>query len=239
MFIHRILAAGWVLAMFSSQAEPIFHEKYYPSKVVAAPAVIVLHTSGGYPSIVNKVKQFTDSGYVVYTPDFFKRHSITTQTRFETWTVHRVEIETELQEIIQLMKSDPRIDSKNIFAVGYSNGGYWASYLAAVSAVNAGVTNYGVWDFPGNTDGYPAKYFSPTSHPVLALVGKEDRTQKIERVLPQVYKAQKISPALKLKIVDATHGWDCAPCNSEYIFNEAVTAEALKSTTAFFRENSK
>ena len=239
MMIKWIFAVGCLMVTLLTQAEPIFHEKYYTKSEAPSPAVLVLHTSGGYSNIFKKVKQFTDAGYVVYTPDFFKRHEITTQTRFETWTIHRLEIEEELREIVQLMKSDPRIDSKNIFAVGYSNGGYWASYLAAVGVVNAGVTTYGVWDYPGNTDGYPAKYFSPSSHPVLALVGKDDLTKKIERVLPQVYKVQKINPALKLKVVDATHGWDCAPCNSEYIFNEVITAEALKITTEFFRENSK
>ena len=157
----------WVLLFacaawsWNAWAEPIFYEKHYPATV----------TSGGYASIAGKSVQFTASSYAVYTPDFFKRHGLTSRNRFQTWTVYRTDIDKELTEIGQLMKQDPRIDPRNIFAVGYSNGGYWAAYLAAKGIVTASASHYGVWDFPGNVDGYLARYFSESSNPVLALIG--------------------------------------------------------------------
>jgi len=137
------------------------------------------------------------------------------------------------------MKSDPRIDAANIFAVGFSNGGYWASYLAATGQVNAGVSHYGVWDFPGNVDGYPVKYFQSASNPVLAFIGKDDQTQRFERVMPQVQRAEKLNQNLVKKIYPASHAWDCAPCNSEYVYNDEVTVDAFKSTIEFIQKNSR
>ena len=233
-----LIACFGVRALAS--AEPIFHEKHYPTNSTGpVPAVIALHSSGGYATITRKVDAFTAAGYAVYTPDFFKKHGITTSTRFDTWTVYRKDIEQELTEIVQLMKNDPRIDPHNIFAVGYSNGGYWTAYLSAQGIVNAGVSHYGVWDFPGNTDGYPAHYFSPTSHPLLTLIGLTDGTQKYERVAPQVEIAKQRSPAMQVQTYDAGHGWDCAPCKGEYVRNDAVTADALAKTLAFFKANTK
>ena len=105
--------------------------------------------------------------------------------------------------------------------------------------MNAGISHYGVWDFPGNYYGYPAKYFRGSSNPVLALIGKDDKTQRYEHVMPQVQMAEKLSPRVVKKIYNASHAWDCAPCNSEYVYNETTTMDALKSTIDFMIENSK
>ena len=222
-----------------SHWEPIPYEKNYPPSEKPAHAIILLQSSGGYKSVAKKVKVYTDAGYVVYTPDFFQRHGITTATRYQSWTTYRTNIESELNEIIELMKVDVRIDGSNIFAVGFSNGGYWAVFLAATGVVNAGISHYGVWDFPGNYYGYPAKYFRGSSNPVLALIGKDDKTQRYEHVMPQVQMAEKLSPRVVKKIYNASHAWDCAPCNSEYVYNETTTMDALKRTIDFMIENSK
>lgn len=240
LFGHITLIAHVASFSVLAFAEPIFFETYYPPNASGPfPAVIALHSSGGYSSVKGKVGQFVSAGYAVYTPDFFKRHSITTATRFDTWGTYRIDIENELNELVDVIKKDPKIDPKNIFAVGYSNGGYWAAYLAAKGVVNAGVANYGVWNFPNNKDGYPANYFSSKSHPLLALVGLNDQTQKSKFVLPQVEKAMKLSPAVVLHTYDATHGWDCIACNSEYVRNDEVAADALKRTLNFFLINTQ
>ena len=241
MLIHKnLLLTIYLLTSIGASAEPIFYEAHYPKQnTPQAPAVLALHSSGGYASIRSKVDPFVAAGYVVYTPDFFKKHGITTATRFETWTVYRTAIEQELGEIVQVMQHDPRIDSKNIFAVGYSNGGYWAAYLAAKGIVNAGASHYGVWDFPGNAGGYPANYFSSVSHPVLALVGSADQTQKFNFVSPQNEKAQKLSPMLQMHTYSAGHGWDCVICKGEYVRDETTTTDALNRTLDFFKANTQ
>lgn len=241
LFVLRLVIV--VTSLFTWQstfAEPIFHEVHYPANVSGpVPAVIALHSSGGYASIKSKIGPYLAAGYAVYTPDFFIRHGITTATRFDTWRVHRQAIENELIEIVQLMKSDSKIDPRNLFAVGYSNGGYWTAFLAARGIVNAGVSHYGVWNFPQNAEGYPSAYFSANSHPVLALVGLNDRTQKPKFVLPEVSRAQTKSPSLLLKTYSAGHAWDCAPCKGDYIRDEAVTKDALASTLDFFKAHTQ
>ena len=81
-------------------------------------------------------KDYLNAGFALYAPDFFKRHGITTKTRGKTWTTFRKPIEKELSELVELIKKDPKVDAKNIFAIGFSNY-YWTTYLAGSKQVNA------------------------------------------------------------------------------------------------------
>ena len=109
-----------------------------------------------------------------------------------------ISIEKELIEIVNLIKKDTKIDNKNIFAVGYSNGGYWASFLAAKNYVNAGASYYGVWKWSRTFNGYPAKYFSEKSNPVLALIGMKDTIQKYKRNSAEISFIKKRSSKFKV-----------------------------------------
>ncbi len=40
----------------------------------AVPAVIALHTSGGFKTVQHLIKRYVDDGFVVYAPDFFSRY---------------------------------------------------------------------------------------------------------------------------------------------------------------------
>jgi len=55
-------------------AEPIKHIKFYPADEIKnpLPAVILLHTSGGFNTRLIKTTpvKYTNAGYVVYVPDF-------------------------------------------------------------------------------------------------------------------------------------------------------------------------
>ena len=143
----KILMGGmfFLIIASSARAEPIYHEKYYPDGSGPFPAVIALHTSGGFKTVKNLIQRYVDDGFAVYAPDFFKRHGLTPRTRMETFSTYRENIEEELTEIVDLMKNDPKINKKNVFAVGFSNGGFWVGYLTGSSKVNAGVSHYGVW----------------------------------------------------------------------------------------------
>ena len=59
----------------------------------------------------------------------------------DTFDKYREDIEKELVAIIALMKADPKIDKKNIFAVGFSNGGLWASFMAGKANGNAAASH--------------------------------------------------------------------------------------------------
>ena len=94
-------------------AEPIYHEKYYPEGNGPFPAVIALHTSGGFKTVIHLIQRYVDDGMAVYEPDFFRRHGLTPKTRMKTFSTYRENIEKELSEIVELAKKDPKIVSKN------------------------------------------------------------------------------------------------------------------------------
>ena len=220
-------------------AEPIYHEKYYPEGKGPFSAVIALHTSGGFRTIGHLIQRYVDAGFAVYAPDFFIKHGITPRSRMTTFDEYREEIEKELSEIVELMKTDPKIAKKNVFAVGYSNGGFWVCYLAGKGKVSAGVSFYGVWkaNFGREIRISPDDYFSKDSSPVLALHGDEDHTQKIgfaETVWDWI---KDKSAKFETHVYEgADHGWD-RQMSRRYEYNEEVDNDSHKRTIAFFKKH--
>ncbi len=242
-----ILAIFFTLIIpITGKSEPIDHEKFYPDGNGPFPAVITLHSSGGYELSKNVIENFksktwTEKGYAVYAPNFFVKHGITTRTRMETFDYYREDIEKDLLEIVKLMKTDPKINNKNIFAVGFSNGGFWASFLAGKALINAGSSHYGVWK--GNKgrsfDITPADYFSKTSNPLLALHGSDDGTQRIKFFSEAVDRAIDQGGKITTHVYDgADHAWDCETgCKKFDNWDAEVTQDALKRTLQFFKKH--
>ena len=231
----------------------IIHKKNYPTGPGPFPGIISLHSSGGFQGSDMLIENFRSetwvkAGYAWYAPNFFAKHGITTATRMDTFDKYRQDIEKELAAIITLMKADPKIDSKNIFAIGFSNGGFWASFLAGKGIVTAGASHYGVWKANmgrNMTNPYPMEYFSSKSSPLLALHGKDDSTQKIEffnKAWSQIKDAPKIE---KYVYDDAGHVWDCFPSYSKMkkicakfdAPDREVTNDTLKRTLDFFKKH--
>ena len=236
LFVAAIVTANSV-----ANAEPIYHEINYPAGNGPFPVVIVLHTSGGFKTVKRQISKYTNAGYAVYGPDFFRRHGISKSNRFETWTTYRTAIEAELIELIEVIKKDPKADPKNIFAVGFSNGGYWASFLAARKHVNAGASHYGVWRWPPSAgwNGYPADYFDGDSNPLLAIHGDNDSVQKPRFVYDQLTIVENKSPKFKKHIFrSAGHSWDCGRCRKDG-YEEEATRQALKMTLELFEANKR
>ncbi|MFL2782893.1 MAG: dienelactone hydrolase family protein [Rhodospirillales bacterium] len=249
MFLRPMVYTLFILSFIltysdNSNAELIYHEISYPEGSGPFPAVITLHTSGGFkPTKKNienyKSKVWTDSGYAVYAPDFFKKHGLTPRTRMKTFSSYREDIEKELLAIVKLMKSDKKIDSKNIFAVGFSNGGFWARFLAGQSAVNAGSSHYGVWKANMGrdiTNPYPMKYFTKTSSPILALHGEDDGTQKMHHV-EQAWEEVRGNGAKLITHVypGADHAWDSKSKRFD-AWNPEVKEDSYKRTISFFKK---
>jgi carboxymethylenebutenolidase len=223
-------------------AEPIYHEKYYPDGSGPFPAVIALHTSGGFKSVKHLIQRYVDDGFAVYAPDFFKRHGLTPRTRMETFSTYRENIEEELTEIVDLMKNDPKINKKNVFAVGFSNGGFWVGYLTGSSKVNAGVSHYGVWKANMGreiTNPYPMKYFSKSSTPILALHGEDDGTQRMKFVEQAWDEVKDRGGRLETHVYSgADHAWDQTN-SKKWDYNEKVDKDSHKKTIEFFKKHMK
>jgi len=241
--MYRIFIVFYFLFFGSAFSEPIYHEKKYPSGNEPFPVVILLHSSGGFKSnqMLNYLgDDYVENGFAIYAPDFFKRHGITTQTRIKTWTTFREPIEKELSEIVELVKKDKKIDSKNVFAVGFSNGGYWATYLAGTKQVNAASSHYGVWTFKGGLNGYPTKYIKKDCNPLLVLHPKKDKVQQLKHVKSHIAKAEKSCSAVKVYYYDkGGHAWESQKYQGGVGYNKDVWKDAVNKTITFFRNNMK
>ncbi|NCV24362.1 MAG: hypothetical protein EBW63_03740 [Proteobacteria bacterium] len=241
--MYRILIVFYFLFIGPVFSDPIYHEKKYPSGNGPFPAVILLHSSGGFKSnqMLNYLgDDYVENGFAIYAPDFFKRHGITTQTRIKTWTTFREPIEKELSEIVELVKKDKKIDSKNVFAVGFSNGGYWATYLAGTRQVNAASSHYGVWTFKGGLNGYPAKYINNDCNPLLVLHPKKDKIQQLKYVKSHIAKAEKSCSAVKVHYYDkGGHAWESQKYQGGVGYNKEVWKDSVSRTVEFFKANKK
>ena len=241
--MFRILIVIYFFIISAAFSDPIYHEKKYPSGNGPFPAVILLHSSGGFKSnqMLNYLgDDYIENGFAIYAPDFFKRHGITTETRKKTWTTFREPIEKELSEIVELVKKDTKIDSKNVFAVGFSNGGYWATYLAGTKQVNAASSHYGVWTFKDGLNGYPVKYVKKDCSPLLVLHPIKDQIQKIEYVKSHIEKAKKTCTKVKVHYyTNGGHAWESQKYKGGVGYNKDVWKDAVTRTINFFRENKK
>jgi dienelactone hydrolase len=241
--MSRILIVIYFFITSSAFSDPIYYEKKYPSGNGPFPAVILLHSSGGFKSnqMLNYLgDDYIENGFAIYAPDFFKRYGITTETRKKTWTTFREPIEKELSEIVELVKKDKKIDSKNVFAVGFSNGGYWATYLAGTKQVNAASSHYGVWTFKGGLNGYPARYVKKNCNPLLVLHPKKDQVQKFQYVESHIYKAKKTCSAVKVHYYDeGGHAWESQKYQGGVGYNKDVWKDAVNKTIVFFKNNMK
>ena len=241
--MYRLLIVIYFLISSAVFSEPIYHEKKYPSGNGPFSAVILLHSSGGFKSdyIMNYIgSDYLKNGFAIYAPDFFKRHGITSQTRKKTWTTFREPIEKELSEIVEVAKQDKKIDSKNIFAVGFSNGGYWAIYLSATKQVNAASSHYGVWTFTGGLNGYPARYIKKNCNPLLVLHPIKDQVQQLKHVKSHITKAEKSCSAVKVHYYDkGGHAWESQKYQGGVGYNKDVWKDAVNKTIIFFKNNMK
>jgi carboxymethylenebutenolidase len=243
----KVLIGGIVYLIFFSsvQAEPIYHEKHYPNGSGPFPAVIALHTSGGFKTVKHLIQRYVDDGFAVYAPDFFKKHGLTPRKRMQTFDRFREDIEKDLSKIVALMKKDPKVQEKNVFATGFSNGGFWVSYLTGSSKVSAGVSHYGVWKANYGreiTNPYPMKYFSKSSAPILALHGGGDSVQRIQFAEEAWDELRSRGARLKIHVYpDADHAWDRKNYKKHPYDEVAQNADkdSHKRTIEFFKKHIK
>jgi dienelactone hydrolase len=226
----------------SVRAEAIYHEKFYPDGSGPFPAVIALHSSGGFKLIKHLIQPYVDDGFVVYAPNFFVKHGITRRSRMDTFNRFREDIEKDLSEVVRLMHNDPKVQKENIFATGFSNGGFWVAYLTGSSTVSAGVSHYGVWKANFGREiinSYPMKYFSKSSAPILALHGDIDRPQGIKFAEQAWDELRSRGATLETHVYsDVGHAWDLKN-HSRFVYNESVTKDSHKRTIEFFKKYMK
>jgi len=149
------------------------------------PAILVLHTSGGMqPEDLSYAKRLVKEGYVALVPYFLETYGIVAATRQEAFTTYADAIYADLVASLDTLCKSEKVDGKKLGAVGFSNGGFFALWLAATGKVQAGVAYYGAVT-GARTDMSFTRYrtaFNSGSAPVLILHGDADSTVPIEKV---------------------------------------------------------
>jgi carboxymethylenebutenolidase len=150
------------------------------------PAILVLHTSGGLQSgDLDFAKRLVQEGYVALVPAFLEAYGIRAQTRQATFTTLAQSIYADFVASLDLLRRSEKVDGKKLAAIGFSNGGYFALWLAATGQVQAGVSYYGALTGAG-TDRSLSRFrqaFASTSAPVLVLHGANDSTVPVRNAI--------------------------------------------------------
>ena len=160
---------------------------YVPEGTGEKPLILVIHSSGGMKvADHNYAMALTKEGYISVVPDFFTAFNISNREKRLTWTKYRDDIHKDFTTIISQIKSFSKTPSKKVFAVGFSNGGYWAAALAARGDIDAGVSYYGAYSEAGTVRrselifGSILEESGSNSSPLLMFHGTNDSRVALE-----------------------------------------------------------
>ena len=214
---------------------------YVPEGTGIKPLILVIHSSGGLKGSVHKyAKALTKEGYISVVPDFFTAYDITPRTKRLTWTEYRDDINKDFTTIISQVKSLSKTPSKKVFAVGFSNGGYWAAALAAQGDIDAGISYYGAYTEGGTVrrneleDGSILYNAGSNSAPLLMFHGTDDNTvglesaEAFEALYPNVdaYYYDDVEHSFNVKfLID--------------VYNEEAAKDSWEKTLKFLKEHSE
>jgi len=146
------------------------------------PAVLVLHISGGMQSADREfADRLAGAGYVALAPAFLEAYAISPQQRRLAFTADAQPLFDDFVAALETLRHTPKVDGAHLAALGFSNGGYFALWLAAKGKVRAGIAYYGNLTGAG-TDKPMQRFqeaFSRASSPVLVLHGDADTTAPV------------------------------------------------------------
>lgn len=146
------------------------------------PGVLVLHTSGGLQDAdIAFAERLSKQGYVCLVPEFLAAYGISPQQRRATFTTFAEDIYDDFVAAAATLARHGKVAGGKIGAVGFSNGGYFAMWLAATGKVAAGVSFYGALSGAGSDIQLErfSQVFNGRSAPVLILHGTADVTVRV------------------------------------------------------------
>lgn len=198
------------------------------------PAILLLHTSGGLRDAdLAYAQQLMNANYVVLVPAFMAAYNINARTRQATFTTYADQIYADLVSALGTLQQNPKVAGHKLGAIGFSNGGYFAMWLAATDKVSAGVAYYGAFTGAA-TDRSLGRFraaFDRNSAPVLILHGMADDTVPVQfaQGLAGIVKAA--GSPFEIQLYDGVgHEFDRVPGSQ----NRAATEDAWPRTLAFF-----
>jgi dienelactone hydrolase len=127
-------------------------------------------------------QQLAAHGYVTLVPAFMAAYGITSETRRSTFTSDADPIFADLVDALGVLAHQPLVNGAKLGAVGFSNGGYFAVWLALTGHVGAAVSYYGAYSGAGADDAETRfrKAANANAAPILILHGLNDDTVPVE-----------------------------------------------------------
>ena len=216
---------------------------YIPEGPEAKPMILVIHTSGGLnQSEHDYAVALQKEGFLSIVPDFYTPYNLSPPQKKLTWTKYREDIHSDFTAIISQVKSMSKTPPKKVFAVGFSNGGYWAAALAAKGDIDAGVSYYGAYSEGGTLRGRGAlkggsilSNASSSSAPVLMFHGTEDSFVPFKWVAQKFYKQY---PNIEGHFYDGVdHAYDKKMAFGGRFYNEDATQDSWTKTLEFLKKH--
>jgi len=156
------------------------------------PGILVLSTSRGVAGADTEfAARLVQQGYVCLVPFYLETYGVTGKDRFAGFTSYADTIYGDLASAVDTLARVPQVRGSKIGAVGFSNGGFFTTWLAATHKVAAGVSYYGAITGAGtdNDFGRFRGYFNSASSPLLLMVGDEDHYRGPTHRLAEVLRA--------------------------------------------------
>jgi dienelactone hydrolase len=230
------------LGLFSRVSNAIFK----PEGDGPFPAIVLTHTCGGIqPHISDRAKELIAAGFVVLVQDSYGPRGHTTFCTAAGVGAPRVYKDSfdALKHLSQLNVVDP----SRIYLVGLSLGSFAAAavsspevarWIGTQDRFRASVGWYGACTF--NVGPYPKWELirHDVDRPVLLLMAKNDIETPIADCFPLLENLKAEGKPVAWHVYDdATHGWDKSDQRRGYRYNAAVTADAMKRTIEFLKQN--
>jgi dienelactone hydrolase len=210
------------------------------------PAVVLAHTCGGIQAhISERAKELIQAGFVVLVQDSYGPRGHTTFCTPAGVGAPRVYKDSfdALKHLSQLKVVDP----SHIYLVGLSLGSFTAAavsspevarWIGTSDRFRASVGWYGSCTF--DVSPYPKWELirRDVDRPVLLLMAKNDSETPIGDCFPLLENLKAGGKPVAWHVYDdATHGWDKSDTRRGYRYDPAVTADAMKRTIDFLKQN--
>lgn len=197
--------------------------------------ILLLHTSGGLEQAdIDYGQRLSQQGYVVLVPAFLSTYGISPRYRATTFTTDAEPIYADFVAALDMLAHNPQVAGSKLGAIGFSNGGYFAMWLAATGKVQAGVSYYGAVSGAG-TDRSLSRFksaFNKSSAPVLILHGMDDGTVPVIAAQHLGSIVASAGSPYEIKLYDgAGHLFDRTPGSPP---DSAAANDAWQRTVAFF-----
>jgi dienelactone hydrolase len=200
---------------------------YYPRSDTAAPAVLILPTTMGLtPHEHVMASRLAREGFTTLALGYLGHARRTTGA-----VVKNEQMRTHLEQVALLgwrkLLADPMADRTRAAVIGFSLGGYFATYIATADPKyqpKAGVIYYGV--YPG-AEGHQATLRTP----LLVLQGETDDAEFVNNA--KILKERHSELCEVIFYPETGHQFDLFESNT------AATKDAWKQTVKFLKEHLK